>query len=42
MQLDEVSRRDITCWQLASAGKIDNLHQVCGVFGMAVYYGPTL
>ena len=22
MQLDEVNRRDITCWQLASAGKI--------------------
>ena len=34
MQFDEVNRLDTTCFfKLHQAGKIHNLHQVCGVFG---------
>ncbi len=31
MQIDVVDRLDAICWQIASGGKIHNLHQVCGV-----------
>ncbi len=37
MQLDEVNRLDTTCDNLHQAGKIHNLHQVCGVSGCVVH-----
>ncbi len=41
MQLDDVNRLDELVGNLHQAGKIHNLHQVCGVSGCVMVFVPT-